>query len=188
MHRYKHHIPVPVADFHHLADTSLVVVHPHQASEYAYAVVYVHYVVSYVEGVQVVDGQLLALFHAAAYAHAVETLEYLVVGIVRDLGILVHESLVDIHPLHELRQDSSLPAENGAYTVDLGGFVGINPDRVTAFRLAADILFQQIEVLVESRLGAYMELFRIGGFHSHRNLEKNPAESLRLVEEIFFLI
>ena len=47
---YEHHISVFVGQLDHLLHPSLVIAHSHQTSEHTYSVVYMYYIVPYVEG------------------------------------------------------------------------------------------------------------------------------------------
>ena len=188
MHRHEYNVAVLVGDFYHFADPALVVMHAYQASENSYSVVDVDHVVSYVEGIEVVDGKLLALFHAAAYAHPVETVENFVVGVDRGFGILVHESVMDVLSFHELGKYSSLAGDDEFYPVQLGRFFAVDIHLVSGFRLAPDVFLEKVEILVETGLGRDVEALRILWFFSHRNLEKHPFKTLGLGVKIFFFI
>ena len=188
MYRHEHYISVLICYFHYLPHAALFIVHAHQAAENAYAVVNVHNVIPEIEGVQVVDGELLALFHRTPDANPVETVEYLVVCVARDLRIFIHESLMDILPFHKLRQYSSLARNNGLYPVQLGGLLSIYIYFVSRFFLAADIIFKQVEVLVEARLGG--DVIFLGGcrLDTQWNLQEYPAELFRENVEVLLFI
>ena len=79
MNRNEHHVPVLVGYLHDFMDPALVVPHPHKPAEYAHSVVYMHHIVTYIERIEVIYSQLLALFDRAAYADSLEAVEYLVV-------------------------------------------------------------------------------------------------------------
>jgi hypothetical protein len=70
-------------------------------------VVYVDYIVPYVESGKVIYGKLLRLVHAAAYADPVEPVEYLMVGITANLVAIVYESGMDVPAFHETGNDPS---------------------------------------------------------------------------------
>ena len=102
--------------------------------------------------------------------------------------ILVHETLVDILPLHEFGKYSSFAAYDGPDPVDLGGLLRVDQNLISTFHLAADILFEEVKVLVKPGLRGDVEFFRIRLLLSYRHLEEYPAESCRAGEEISFLI
>ena len=79
----------------------------------------VHHVIPYVEGIQVVERQLFAFLHAAADIYPVEAVEDFVVGIAADLVLRVDESVVDVLPAYELRDDSAVLAQDGPDTFQL---------------------------------------------------------------------
>ena len=184
MDGYKHHVSILVIYLYHLFHPTLVVVHAHQAAKYSDSVVYVHYIIAYVEGIQVVDCELLALFYRAPDSHTVEAVEYLVVGIMRCPGIFIHKSLVDILSFHKSGKYPSFAADYGTYPVYLGCFFCVDQHLVPRFNLTAYILFQKVEVLIEPGLRAYVELFGVSLFLAYRNLKENPAERLGLREKV----
>ncbi len=59
--------------------TVLVVTHPHQSAEYSYSMIYVHNIVTYIERIEIVYSESLALFNTSPYAHPMETVEYLMI-------------------------------------------------------------------------------------------------------------
>ena len=95
---------------------------------------------------------------------------------------------MDILSFYEFRKDATLAAEDSAYPVYLGAFFGVDINLVSVFRLAADILFQKVEILVEPRLGGDMESLRIRYLLSYRNLEEYPFEGFRAGEKLLILI
>ena len=119
MDAHEHHVPVLVGEFYHFAGTSLVVVHLHQSSEDAHAVVDMYYIIPYVEGIQVVEGELFGLFHAPSHLHAVETVENLVVGIATNLVFPVYETGVDVLPLHEFGKMTSVHGQYALHPFQL---------------------------------------------------------------------
>ena len=177
VHRHEYHVPVLVGYLHYLPNPSLLVEHTHEAAEHAHSVVDMHYIVPYVERIQVVDGELLALLDAAPDVHAVETVEDFVVGVDGNLAILVHEAVVYVLPLHEFGQHPSFAGDDGLYPVQLGGLFAVDVHLVSVFLLPAYILLQQLEIFVEAGLGGDVVSFRILHLHPHWNLEEYPAES-----------
>ena len=79
MDRDKDDVVVPVHQFHDLMDPSLVVGHFHEAAEDAHAMVDMDDVITQIEGTQVIQGELLRLFHRPSQADAVETVEDFVI-------------------------------------------------------------------------------------------------------------
>ena len=93
-------------------DPPLVIPHLHEAAEDADAVVDMDDIIPYVEGIQVVQGQLLGLFHAPADPDAVETVEDFMVAVAADPLLLVDESVVDVPARNELgKRDAVLQEE-----------------------------------------------------------------------------
>ena len=54
--------------------------------------VYMDYVITYVKGAQVIEGELLALFNRAADTDAVEPVKYFMVSVKTNLVLLIYES------------------------------------------------------------------------------------------------
>ena len=98
---HEHHVAVAIDEFHHFFGTAAVVGHAHQSTEGSHAVVDVHNVVAYVEGIQVVKGELLCLFDAPAELYPVETVEDFVVGVAADFVFRVDEAGMDVPAFHE---------------------------------------------------------------------------------------
>ena len=96
MYGDKYRIIVLVGELDHLMYPSLVIPHPYKASENAYSIVYMYNIVAYIERRQIVDCELLALFNSPPYAHPVEPVEYLMVGITAYPVLIVNEAAVDI--------------------------------------------------------------------------------------------
>ena len=72
-------VVIAVHQFHDLMDPALVVGHFYETAEDAHAMVDMDDVVAQIEGTQVIQGELLRLFHRPSQADAVETVEDLVV-------------------------------------------------------------------------------------------------------------
>ena len=76
---------------------------------------------------------------------------------------------------------------DGAEPLELGLFLAVNQDFITAFHPAADVGNQQVEVLVENRLGSDMERSRLH-IPAEGRFQMDPAERLQLGEKLLFLI
>ena len=66
-----------------------------QSAVLPYTMVDMYHIITYPECIQVVDGHLLGPFHLTAYAQLVITLEYLMIGIIAVLRILVDISFME---------------------------------------------------------------------------------------------
>ena len=188
MYGNEYHVAVLVGYLHHLGHPALVVALADEASEYAHAVVYMHHVVSYVEGIQVVEGQLLGLLHAAAYAGPVETVEYLVVGIAADLVFGVYETAVDVLPRLEFGQQAAVLGEDGLHPFQLGRLLPVDYHAIARFQPAADVGGKEFEILVEGRLRADGEADRFVGVGGERYFQINPLEPEQGCVERTFLV
>ena len=149
VHRDENDVSILVGQFHYFFVAALVVLHPHQASEYTYAVVDVNHVVAYVYGVEVVDCQLLVLLDGTAHLHALETVEYLVVGIAADLVFVVYEAIVNILSRYEFRQQAAVLEKDGAQSFQLGLLFAVDKYFVSILKAGAYVRRQEFEVLVE---------------------------------------
>ena len=90
-----------------------------------------------------------------------ETVEYFVVGVAADLVLLVYESVVDILALYEVGYKASVLGKNRQDTVKLRFFFAVDIHFEAVFYLFAYIFGKKFEVLVEYRLGSYIEFNRI---------------------------
>ena len=90
-----------------------------------------------------------------------ETVEYFVVGVAANLVLLVYESVVDILALYEVGYKASVLGKNRQDTVQLGFLFAVDVNLVAVFYLFAYIFGKNFEVLVEYRLGSYIEFNRI---------------------------
>ena len=102
MNAHEHHVAVAVNEFHRFLGAAVVVGDAHQPAEGSHAVVDMHHVVAYVEGIQVVERQLLGLFHAAAELYTVEAVEYFMVGVAADFVFRIDEAGVDVPAFYKL--------------------------------------------------------------------------------------
>ena len=100
-----------------------------------------------------------------------ESVEYFMVAVAADLVIMVYESVVDIAVRDEFRHDARILHQNGLQPVQLRLLFTIDPDAVAFLQTLADVFGEKFEVLVEDRLGSYVETHRIlsltgqGQFH-----------------------
>ena len=104
--------------------------------------VYMDYVVSYLEGIQVIDGQLFALFDRAPHRYPLEAVEYLMVGVAACPGLAVYESGMDILALDEFRDYAFVLGQDASYSLQLRFFLAIYVYLVTVEYFLADILGQ----------------------------------------------
>ena len=153
--------------FHHLVHTAPVVLHPDQSSENADSVIYMHYVVAYIEGTQFVDGKLFALFDAAAHPHPVEAVEYLVVRIYAATALVVYETVVQVLAFDHFRHRSLFGEYYASESFQLRAFFSVYIYLISLFEPVFYILYQQVEILVERRLRTDVKAYRTG-FHSRK--------------------
>ena len=188
MHGNEDHVPVLVHQLHHLMHPTLVIPHSHQSSEYADTMVYMDYVVAYIEGTQVIESKLLALLHAAAYGHPVEAVEYLVVGVAAYSRLVVNEAVMQVLARLEFRKQAIVLRKNRTQPVQLSFFFSVYDDLVTALYPASYVRLQQFEVLVENGLGTDFETYRIRVPLSHRNFQEHTAESCHIPKERLLIV
>ena len=189
VHGDEHHVTAVVHQFHHLMHPAEVVLHLHQAAEDTHAVVDVHHIISQVEGAEVVQGKLLALFHGTADAHTVETVEDFMVGVPAYLVFMVDEAGMDVLLLYELRKDGILILQHdGTETLQLAFLLSIYIYLVSVFHLGADIRKEQFEALVENRLRGDVELHGRHIFSLQGDIQIDMLEAEGLLEEILPLI
>ncbi len=149
MDGHENHISVLVCDFHYLLHPSLVVLHPHKTSEHTYSVVDMNHIVSYVEGRQVIEGELFSLFHRPSDGNPLETVENLMVGVAANLVVPVDESLMDVLSFDELRHEASVVYKNGPEPFCLRFLFTEYVNLVAALYVLSDVGRQKLEVLVE---------------------------------------
>ena len=152
MYGYEDHVSVLIYEFYHLLEAAHIILYPHQSTEYSYAVIYVHYVITYVKGCQIVYRELFTLFDRTAKQGPVKTLKYLVIGIAAYLVLTVYESLMYVFPYNEFRQRTEFFLQNADYSVSLGLLFTEDLYFVALFKPASDIGAEKFEVLVEYRL------------------------------------
>ena len=182
MHRHEYHIAVLIGNLHHFTGLSVGVVQFHQSPEHAYSVVDMHYVIAYLERIQLIYRELFALFYAAADLHPVETVENLMVRIQACLGTLVDESVVDVLPFDEFRQHSRF----GKHRLEPFYLcIALAEDEylIAVFALCLDVVGEELEVLVEHRLGSNFELHRRFVPAVQRQFQVHPPEFFQLREE-----
>ena len=71
------------------------------------------YIVSYIEGTEIVESELLALVHGPSETYSVESVENLMVGIAAYFVFRIYETVVNIAFSYKFRDDSSVLNENG---------------------------------------------------------------------------
>ena len=96
MYGNEYGIIVLVRDLDDFMYTPLVVTHPDKSAEYAYTIIYVHYIIADIERGQVIDGKLLALFDSPPDADPVKSVENLMVRIAAYLVPVIYESAMYI--------------------------------------------------------------------------------------------
>ena len=93
------------------------------------------------------------------------------VAVAADLVIMVYESVMDIAMRDEFRHDARILHQNGLQPVQLRLLFTIYPDTISFLQTLADVFGEKFKVLVEDRLGRYVEAYRIlsltgqGQFH-----------------------
>ena len=107
MNGYEYDVIVLIGNFHNLVYSSPVIAHSHETSEYSYTVINMYHVIAHIERIQVIESQLLTLFHRPSYRDSVEAVEYLVVGIDADLVVVINETVVQGFSAYEFRQYAS---------------------------------------------------------------------------------
>ena len=158
MDRYEDYIAAGVHQLHNFVDAVLIVLHLDQAAEYPNAVIYMDYVVSKVEGTEVVEGKLLRFINAPADADSVEAVEYFVVCIAAYLILMVYEAGMDVLALYKRRKNGTLLVEHyGTKALQLGFLLSENIYFIMILKLFADIGNEKVEILVEDGLGRYIE-------------------------------
>ena len=104
---------------------------------------------------------MLGFFYGSPQGNPVEAVEYFMVGIAANLVFLIYETVVYILTFYKYGQRTAALAQYGKYTVQLGLLFAVYIDLVTVLNLIFNILGQQIEVLVEYRLGSNIEIYWI---------------------------
>ena len=184
MNRYEDDVVVPVHQFHDLMDPTLVIRHLNQASENTHAMVDMNDIVAQVERTQVIECQLLGLFHRPAQAHPVETVEDLMVRITANPVLMVYEPRMDVLSFDKFRQERMFILQhNGTEALQLGLFLTIDIDLVVVFQLGPDIGKQQFEVLVEHRLRSNRKGDAVRTLARKRNFQENMSESSQFRKE-----
>ena len=149
MYGNEYGIIVLVRDLDDFMYTPLVVTHPHQTSEYAYSVIYMDHIVSYIEGIKVIYSQLLALLDGTSYAYSLETVEYLMIGIAAYLVLGIDESLMDGLSGNEFWNKTAVLRQNGLDTFELRSLVSVYENLISALDPASHIRGKKLEILVE---------------------------------------
>ena len=171
MDRNEDHVIVPVHQFHNLMDTAFIVRHLHETAENTHTMVDMDDVIADIEGAQVVERQLLGLFHRTTDTHPMEAVEYFVIGIAANPILIVDESRMDVLPLDELRQERMLVLQHdGTETLKLRFLLTVDVDLVIVLQASTDVGQKEFKVLVEDRL--------------RRNIESNAVHTLALERNI----
>ena len=172
MDRYENNVSAAVHEFYDFMDAASVVLHLYQATEYAHTVVYMDHIVSKIEGAEVVEGELLCLFNAAADPYTVEAVEYFMVCIYTDFVFLVYVSGMYVLFLYEFRKDGVFVLKHdGAEAFKLGLLFTYYINFVPGFPLSLYVGNEKLEILVENGLRGYFEGYRLfilaakGKFH-----------------------
>ena len=176
VNRHEDHVAVLVGDFYHFLEPAAVVPHLHQTSEHSYTVVDVDYVVAYIEGVQVIDCQLFALLHGAAYADPLEAVEDFVVRVAADLAVGVDEAVVDDLTLDKFGHQAGILYQNGFEPLGLGSLVGEDFDLESFLDVGAYVGSEKLEILIEYRLGRDVESHLIFAFNAKGSVEEYGAQ------------
>ena len=183
MDRHENHVSPAVKEFHHFVHPAPVVFHLHKTTENTHAVVYMHDIVSHVEGAEVVEGELLGLFHRAADVHAVEAVENLMVRVAAHFVVMVDETGMDVLSLHEFRKEGVRVLEHdGTEPLQLAFLFSEDIYLITFLQAGADIRNQQFEVLVEYRLRGNVEFDAFRLVFPEGNIHINMLE--RLIENM----
>ena len=96
MDGYKNYVSSAVDEFDHFLHAAVIVLYLHQTAENAHTVVYMHHIVSQVEGVKVIEGELLGFVHRPSQAHPVETVEDFVLRVPAHFVCVVYEAGMDV--------------------------------------------------------------------------------------------
>ena len=187
MDAHEYHVAVAVNQFHHFLGAAVVVGDTHQSAEGSHAVVDMHHIVAYVEGIQVVKRQLLGLFHTAAELYTVEAVEDFVVGVAADFVFRIDESGVDVPALYKLGQTASVFGKDAAQAVDLALLFPVDEDLEAVLDAGGYVGRQDLEVFVEGWLRGDAEAHRVGsvpgiqgdvGVHPFKGLEGGKERPL----------
>ena len=184
MDAHEHHVAVAVNQFHHFLGAAVVIGYAHQSAEGSHTVVDMNHVVAYVEGIQVVERQLLGLFHTAADLYAVEAVEDFVVRVAADFVFRINEAGVDVPALNKLWQTAAVLGKDAAQTVDLALFFPIDEYLEAILDAGGDVGRQNLKVFVEGWLRGDAETHRVGsvlGFQG--DVGVHPFEGLERGEE-----
>ena len=92
---------------------SLVIFHADKTTEHSDTMVDMDDIISYVEGIEVIDGELSALFHGSTEFDPLEPVEYLMIGITAYPILSIDEPLVDVGSADESRNMSPVLDQNG---------------------------------------------------------------------------
>ena len=137
----------------------------HKAGEAPDAVVDVDHIVAGVEARQVLERQrLLSRAHLfIAQRIFMVSLENLMVGIEAQLLHRVHKSAVQRHVQLAVLQAPAAVGHDGAQAFELPAVVGQDVDHVALLQAVVDVVFEQVEILVEDglRRGAEVEHQRL---------------------------
>ena len=125
-----------------------------EASEDTYAVVDVDDIVADVEGTEFAESDaLLLLTHIViAERHLLEAVEDLVIGIETDPCLLIDKAGVESDVQLGIGELALSLAEDGAEALELAAIVGDEENLVGIGRLVVNIVFEEVEILLEEGL------------------------------------
>ena len=180
--RHIHNVVVLVDDAYHLL-IGVAGRHAHQTAELAYAEVYVHQIVARVELLQFLHGEchLAGTCAVGTETVLVEAVEYLGIGKEAHLQVVVGKALVE-RLVHWDEGDGLGMLLLGTFGEDvleslvLLLAVGEDVEPVACKDIVFERLRQQLEVLVEERLGRNVELHRGAWRACGRMAELHTAE------------
>ena len=119
MNRYKNNIVVLIGKLDHFMHPSLIIAHSDKSPEYSHSIIYMHYIVAYGKGSQVIYRKLLALLDRTSYAYTVKTVKYLMVAVTAYLVVMVDESVMYILSRNEFRKNVAAAQKNRLQSVKL---------------------------------------------------------------------
>ena len=89
---------------------------------------------------------------------------------------------------HKLRHKPAVLDKNRLQTLYLRILITEYEHLVPSFHVLPDVRRKKLEVLVEHRLGSYVERHGIPRIRIKRNLKKHPPEPVQIMKETSFLV
>ena len=89
---------------------------------------------------------------------------------------------------HKLRHKPAVLDKNRLQTLYLGILITEYEHLVPSFHVLPDVRRKKLEVLVEHRLGSYVERHGIPRIRIKRNLKKHPPEPVQIMKETSVLV